>query len=248
MNSTLTHAPTVTVSPRVKRLVCALGLTLLALVVARGYQASGPIIDRLDVSGELEHVDVDALRAAVSPWLGRPFFATRVSTIRHAVEQAPWVASARVERAWPNRLTVQVWEHRPIARWGEAALVSDRLRLFEPAPPLPDLPRLDGPDSQLAVVVQQWQRLSSALEDSDLALAGLRIDARGSWTATTRTGLDLRLGRGDPQRHLPTLTGAVVDALRRSAARARYIDLRYDNGFAIGWEAESATAMEAAHG
>ena len=53
-----------------------------------------------------------------------------LAAVSLAVRQIPWVDRARVGRAWPQGLTVEVVEQIPVARWGEASLLNARGEIF----------------------------------------------------------------------------------------------------------------------
>jgi cell division protein FtsQ len=192
----------------------------------------------LAVSGELRRIDADAVREAVAGRLNRDFYELDLGAVKAAVEALPWVARARVERAWPAAVRVHVWEHRAVARWGERALVSDTDVVFTPDTidaDLAALPRLEGPVGQQAVVRGAFEALRQQLDDTPFVPARLVQNARGEWTAYTADGLELRLGRGQPTDAVGLLAGPVRSALEGRLQEVTYVDLHYINGFAVGW-------------
>lgn len=192
----------------------------------------------LEVAGSLRRVDAEAVRLAVSGRLNSDFYELDLGAVKAAVEALPWVARARVERAWPDAVRVHVWEHRAIARWGEGALLSDQNVVFAPeAIPadLQALPRLEGPAEQQAIVRAAFESLRTQLADTPFVPARLTQNARGAWTAWTADGLELRLGRGVPTDAVAMLAGPVRSALEGRLQEVTYVDLHYINGFAVGW-------------
>jgi cell division protein FtsQ len=148
------------------------------------------------------------------------------------------VARARVERIWPATIGVHVAEHRAVARWGDAGLVSDAHVVFVPgvldAEALA-LPRLSGPAGRQAEVRAAHAALTDALRDGPFAPVALDLNARGEWTARTAQGVELRLGRGRPIDAVAALNGPVRTALEGRLTEVAYVDLHYINGFAVGW-------------
>ena len=224
-------------------LIAALTLGVATLVV----QWRDPDLSRLRIEGQFERVSPEVLRQAVLPALDRGFFETDVEAVRDQLTQLPWVARARVERSWPAGLRIRVWEREAYARWNDGALLDTEGAAFEPATAdrpealMNTLPQLGGTPGNEVLVAQSYRRLSAALEDTPLAISGLQLDPRGEWTATTRLGLVLRLGAGDIGEKLPTLTGALLDAVGGRLDEVAYVDLRYTNGFAIGWVNQDGT-------
>lgn len=194
-------------------------------------------LTQLQVRGPLERVRPEDVRAAVHDQLGTSFFGVDVAQVRETVDQLPWVAQASVERVWPGAISVRVWEREPYARWNEDSLLDTTSQAFTPrAADIPTgLPLLGGVAGHEAEVVAAWKRMSEALENSPLALSGLAMDARGEWTAHAVNGVELRLGTDAPDRHLALLTSVVPRELGGRWGDVQYIDLRYTNGFAVGW-------------
>jgi len=94
---------------------------LAAVVVAAMVGAAAtrfvPAIDTVRVVGNVHHDPADVMRIArVAP--GDPFlWTTRVRVSRLAND--PWIASASVEKRWPNRVTIVVTERTPVAWNGD---------------------------------------------------------------------------------------------------------------------------------
>ena len=192
----------------------------------------------LAVSGELGHVAAEDVRLAVAPLLTQDFYELDLAQVRAAVERLPWVARARVERSWPATIGVHVREHRAIARWGDAGLLSDGNVVFVPGALDADalaLPRLAGPDGRQAEVRAAHAALIDALRDGPFVPVALELNARGEWSARTAEGVELRLGRGAPIDAVSALNGPVRTALEGRLTEVAYVDLHYINGFAVGW-------------
>lgn len=192
----------------------------------------------LHVTGTLQRVSADEVRAALEPELGAPLAQLSLEEFKRRVEALPWVARARVEREWPDALRVRIWERQVFARWGESALLDDQARVFVPKPSseMAELPVLAGPPGREADVMQQYREMRDLLADSPFSLSGLSLDARGDWTAQTRSGIELRLGRGEPRAKIEMLLGPAGLGLSARIYEVLYIDLRYSNGIAVGWK------------
>ncbi|WP_157572336.1 cell division protein FtsQ/DivIB [Nevskia soli] len=214
---------------------------LLALVMLLGH-AIKPLLNRplqaLRVDGQLSHLKPQQIAAAAAIAPGARLFDVRLDAVRAQVEALPWVAHARVSRVWPGRIAVRVWERKPYALWGDKGLVDEEGVAF--APPAQDLPQglpqLAGPAGREAEVMQDYQAIAETLAGGAFAPDGLRLDPRGSWTLHTASGIELRLGEDDPRGKTALLQGAVLRTLDGKLDQVAYIDLRYSNGFAVGWK------------
>ena len=146
----------------------------------------------LVVQGVLQHVRADEVRAAAAGAIDGRLFEVDLEAVRLAVERLPWVAHARVDRQWPARLVVRIWERVPFAHWGEAEALSTEGLVFAPgAELLPDtLPKLGGAPGREREVMAMYRQLADRLAETPLAVAGLSQDARGDWIATSQSGME----------------------------------------------------------
>lgn len=224
-----------------------IGIGALAAALAGGRM----LLTRIDaaprelvVQGVLQHVRADEVRAAAAGAIDGRLFEVDLDAVRLAVERLPWVAHARVDRQWPARLVVRIWERVPFAHWGEAEALSTEGLVFAPGTePLPDtLPKLGGAPGREREVMAMYRQLADRLAETPLALAGLSQDARGDWIATSQSGIGMRFGRSPPLEHVERLRGVILPALAARLPEVRTIDLRYLNGFAVSWREPAAQA------
>lgn len=234
--------------PRLTRMA-ATTAALLTLVLAGWlllHVGAGPV-SSLQVAGDLNKVTPDQIEQVLRPLLDEELLTLNLEPLRAALERLPWVAHARVERQWPSGLRIHIWERRAFAHWGEpdaSKALDIEARTFSPKPlELPaGLPRLHAPAGQEHEVMLMYQHLHQALESTPFAVIELRLDARGEWLARSGEGLELRLGREAPQGKLETLRGEVFRAVGARLSQVQYVDLRYSNGFAIGWKPQDSAA------
>jgi cell division protein FtsQ len=193
------------------------------------------------------------LRANVAPRLAGNFFTLDLQRAREAFEAVPWVRKAVVRRQFPNRLRVQLQEHRAVALWGaegDSKLVNSYGEVFEANVgdvEQDNLPRLSGPEGESAQVLAMYRALAPMFETLDLSLEQLGLSGRGSWTMTLDTGAVVELGRGAPeevqartQRFAQTLTQVTGKYGRRPEALVS-ADLRHADGYALRLRGVSTT-------
>jgi cell division protein FtsQ len=240
------------------RLLAGLAQVPLRRAVPLGIAASGAAlvlwlmaqyldrpIAQLQVAGEFQRVAVDQVEAAVKPFRGAGFLSVDLDAVRAAVQGIAWVDHARVARRWPDGLDISLTEHVPAARWGEHGLMNKRGELFlREAQQVPlELPQLLGPEGTQQQVTSVYLEFAPQLLAVGLRLARLQLDARGAWQITLDNGVEVRLGRQDVRSRLERLVhsaSALVSAQQNGAIR--YIDLRYSNGFSVGWNATARVA------
>lgn len=228
-----------------KLVAWGIALTLVALPilgVLNGWFASDRWpVTRLSVNAEFEHVSAEQIRAAAQPLLGKGFFALDLDGVRDAVVKLPWVERAEVRKRWPDTVDLLVYEQQPYARWGLQRLVNRQGHLFSVAGAegLQGLPRLAGPDDRLDDVLRFYADSLREFSGSGLVIDAVVLSPRGGWRVELASGTVIELGRTDA---LPRLR-RFLDVWPRLAGThpgsPAYVDLRYENGFAMRWAAEA---------
>jgi len=195
-------------------------------------------VERVVINGEFERVSADQLEAVLRKAMGKGFLGADLRAIQEEVMAQPWVATARVSRQWPDALDVTVTEEQPAARWGADGLLNPRGRLFVrhtthiPA----ELPRLSGPDGSEAEVAARFIAIQERLVERGLRLAALDLDRRGAWSLVLSNGVNVRLGSQDVESRLNRFFDALDNVVSPIAADVQFVDMRYTNGFSIGWK------------
>lgn len=228
----------------------AIAIVLVALpvlgVLNGWFAADRWPIRNLQLQAEFNHVGAEQIRTAANSHLGAGFFAIRLDDVRAAVSSLPWVERVEVRKRWPDTIEMRVFEQQPFARWGDKRLLSRSGSLFA-APgteSIQGLPQLSGPDDSLAQVVDFYNKSLRTLTGSGLSLAGVSLSARGSWKLALVDGSEIELGQRDIDEHLQRFLDVFPRlAAGRGSNAFTHADLRYANGFAIRWLANSPAAQ-----
>ena len=227
---------------------------LLAPLVAIGvvlatYQMSLAMLDRpiksIEISGPFQRVTALQIEEAISDDIDTGFVAADLDRIRSRIVALPWIDQARVARRWPSRIAITVTEQVPAAIWGKRGLLNTRGELFmSDARHMPaELPRLSGPDERSAEVAARYLEVRDQLIPAGLDLRRVHLDARGSWAMTLSNGIEVRLGRRKVQERADLFVTLVADIITSRAQDIDYVDMRYGNGFTIGWQGGPATPV-----
>ncbi|HKR35825.1 MAG TPA: cell division protein FtsQ/DivIB [Steroidobacteraceae bacterium] len=204
-------------------------------------------IGQVEVGGQFQRVAPVQIEEVVAPFRGAGFLSVDLDKLRAALESIPWVDRARVERRWPNGVRVFITEHVAVARWGEDGLMNTRGELFLPharhIPP--ELPQLIGPAGTEAQVAQLYLKTFPRLLAVGMRLSKVEVDARGAWQLTLGNGARVRLGRQDVATRLERFIAIASPVVAARGADVSYVDLRYSNGFSIGWNAATRVAHDA---
>lgn len=202
-------------------------------------------VQRVLVEGPFDRVQPIEVEEAVLPHLTGGFFTVDLGAIRDAAEALPWVARAQVVREWPDRVRIVVTEQRAAWRWGGTGLLNERAELFVTgvADAPATLPRLDGPAGAEAQLAAQYLALDAKLANCAMRVAEVELDARRALRLTLDGGIVVHLGRSAVEARTDRICGVVVGALAARLASVAYVDMRYTNGFAVGWRDGVAPAI-----
>lgn len=224
-----------------RRLRAALVLPIAAVVVYGALRGMLLVLDQpvrnLEVEGTFQRVSPIQVEAAVADGLNAGFLTVNLSALRERVEALDWVDRAKVGRRWPDTLIVRVVEHQAAARWGQSGLLNVRGELFAERSQhaFPELPSLAGPPGTERDVARRYLAVRGKLAEANLSLDRLELDERGSWRLVLGGGQEIRLGRRELDERLYRFFAVVAPTLAAELKRIEYVDLRYTNGFAVGW-------------
>lgn len=219
----------------------SLGLATLAAVAA----VAGGIVWALDqpvgrvtVAGRFQRVaPLDVEQAVKRRVRGAGLVSVDLEGVRRAVDQLPWVDTVSVQREWPRGLRVTVVEQVAAARWGGNGLLNVRGELFlsEARHIPPELPKLSGPTGTEAAVAQRYLAVQGRLAEAGMRLTAVRLDERGAWELDLDNGVTVRFGRRDFDERFERFCSTALKLVGERATDIARVDMRYANGFAVGW-------------
>jgi cell division protein FtsQ len=199
------------------------------------------VLDRpiatIEVGGQFQRVAPVQIEEAVAPFRGAGLLSVDLDALQAALEKIEWVDRARVERQWPNGVRAVLTEHVAAARWGEDGLMNTRGELFlrgaRHVPP--ELPQLNGPEGTQQQVAKLYLETYPRLLAVGMRLARVELDPRGAWELTVGDNIIVRLGRQEVQSRLDRFIAVASPMVAARGGEVSYVDLRYSNGFSVGW-------------
>ena len=211
-------------------------------IVVLSYRFSSALLDQpiqsITIDGPFQRVSALQIEEAISHELEAGFLSANLSEIQQQIVSLPWIDQASVGRRWPGKLEISVSEQIPAACWGERGLLNIRGELFVinarhvPA----ELPRLSGPDGHSSEVAQMYLNIRERLIPLGLDLRSVNLDARGAWQLTLQDGIDIRLGRRNVDERADLFLAVVANMVSSREGDIDFVDMRFNNGFTIGWK------------
>ena len=202
-------------------------------------------VRRVLVEGAFQRVSPPEIETAVVEVVRGGLASVDLDRVRERVERIDWVDRAVVQRRWPDAIRVVVTEQVAAARWNEAGLLNARGELFlrnaRYVPP--ELPLLQGPQGSEGPVAQLYLEAQGRLLEAGLRLTGVRLDERGAWQVELANGVVVKLGRQFVDERLERFIRLASPLVAKRLAEINHVDMRYTNGFSVGWNARSALAV-----
>jgi len=228
-------------------------LGMSGVILATGLAAWGVAtaldrpISQVEVGGQFQRVAPVQIEAAVAPFRGVGFLSIDLDALQAAMHKIPWVDRVRVERRWPKAVRVMITEHVAAARWGEDGLMNTRGELFlrKASHVPPELPQLIGPDGTEEQVAKLYLESYPRLLAVGMRLSKVELDPRGAWSLTLANGVQVRLGRQDVHERLERFLRVASPMVAARGTEVNYVDLRYSNGFSVGWNPPTRVAHDA---
>ncbi len=205
-------------------------------------------INSVRIQGRFERVTPVQIEAAISSHVLQGFLAVDIDDVQNGIIELPWVQDATVRRSWPSTLNVSVIEEQAAARWGKDGLLNVYGELFvEHATHIPaELPLLDGPMGMELEVARLFFELDTQLEQRGLNAIGLRVDERGAWRLEVNNGMQVRFGAVAVDVRTSRFFQALDKVLVPVANKVEYVDMRYTNGFSVGWKPSNRVKLAGA--
>lgn len=212
------------------------GVVLVAALEAWIFLSSIPV-ERISVTGELEHTRTSAVQELVYPALSGGFLGADLGDVRRKLEALPWIYEANVRRVWPNALEINVVEQLPIARWGSAAFLNHEGQVFSPSrsDAWASLPLLTGPEGAAGSLMRTYQRLVDLLTPLGLGVKALTVDERGQVEAELAGGQRLIIGGDNFLQRMQRFTRLYKLELASRMEEVERVDLRYQQGVAVAY-------------
>ena len=100
-----------------------------------------------------------------------------------------------------------------------------------------------GPSPHLMADTREALALEPGLEPTGLRIRALALDGKHAWRMTLGEGIEVLLGRREIDAKMKILAGLMRGPLKAQREQIARIDMRYSNGFSVGWRDQAAAAV-----
>lgn len=194
-------------------------------------------VKHVKIVGDLAHVQSAKLRKIILPFLDKGFVRLDSVKLKEKLLQAePWLQSVRVQRFWPATLVVHFLVKTPVAWMGGKNLLDAECNVFgvETLDSLSStLPQFIGPLGQQKRLLDHYRQFMPLLTPLALTITILQWNPQQFWSLKLSNGLQLYLGKEDPQTQLARFVNVYPEVLASKVSVIKYVDLRYAHGMAV---------------
>lgn len=199
-------------------------------------------VSRVEIRGELKYLTRNEIADATGLLAGgRNLVTLNTEEVHNMLLRIPWVAAASVQKRYPDTLLIDIKEHFPSALWKDTGIYDASTGTVF----YPDLSKfkerlikLTAPHDNLAAeLYDHASDFVVMLNNSPYKIEEVRLDASRGYRILLYGDVTLILGRD-------TTANLTLSRLRRfllafphtglRLSDVSYVDLRYDNGFAVG--------------
>lgn len=207
----------------------------------------GFAVDKVNISGNEQTSEIDIL-GVLGLDRGISMLSFDVEKARAAIAAFPWVASASVQKIYPDQINVSVIERRPVAVWqhdGRVDIIDRQGNVIVPYSTAlgRGLPLLVGQGAarQAAAFLEEIKPFSTVRQH---AQAYIRIGDR-RWDILLDNGMRIKLPEEDVPRRLAA--ALVIESKNGLFSRdVETIDLRLDDRITVGLSDEALARRAAA--
>ena len=189
------------------------------------------------ISSELINVNEDDISKAVKYLYSKSFFDIDLNYLKNKLEKIEWVRKINVRRSYPNEIIIDIEEHTPILIWNNKMYINMYGEKFNVSKIDKNIPILISDESRINEVFTYFKLFNEKLSSRklDFKITKIMENEIRSLTISLSSGINIQLGSKDVNNKIPLFFEIYKSLNTRDLNKIRYIDMRYSNGFSVGW-------------
>ena len=188
-------------------------------------------------SSELINVNKDDISNAVEYLYSKSFFDIDLNYLKNKLEKIEWVRKINVRRSYPNEIIIDIEEHTPILIWNNKMYINMYGEKFNVSKIDKNIPLLISDESRINEVFTYFKLFNEKLSSRklDFKITKIMENEIRSLTISLSSGINIQLGSKDVNNKILLFFEIYKSLNTRDLNKIRYIDMRYSNGFSVGW-------------
>ena len=168
----------------------------------------------------------------------KSFFNLKIIDLKKEIENVAWIRLAHVRRVYPDEIEIYIIEHIPIAIWNDKMFLNDLGEIFFANDIDIKLPKIYSTNDRNKIIFKYFVAFSKNLIMNNIHHSVIKMDEnnRRSLTIKLSSNIIIYLGSNDIMNKIDTFFKVYNSLNSSDLTKIRYIDMRYSNGFAVGWK------------
>lgn len=189
------------------------------------------------LEGKFQYISPERLQSALDQYAGAGILTIDLTNLQSRLQKFPWVRLAEVERVWPDIIRVNVIEKTPYLRLGNDQLISVDGTVFSPESTqgFPDLPLMDLDVTLTPELFKAYREMEYLLAQHDYEVKALHVNKQDEWTLELDGNIKIAVGEHHQLVIFKRFIAILPNLGNERIKNIKSIDLRYENGFAIGY-------------
>ena len=188
-------------------------------------------------SSELINVNKDDISKAVKYLYSKSFFDIDLNYLKRKLEKIEWVREINVRRSYPDEIIIDIEEHTPVLIWNNKMFINKYGEKFRVKKIDKNIPILISDEARINEVFTYYKLFNekSVSNKLDFKITKITENEIRSLTIGLSSGINIQLGSKDVNNKIPLFSEIYKSLKTRDLNKIRYIDMRYSNGFSVGW-------------
>ena len=220
-----------------KYIITFITLLIIFIIIKTNYSKNLYFPIKNVTSSELINVNKDDISKAVKYLYSKSFFEVDLNYLKNKLEKIEWVRKINVRRSYPNEIIIDIEEHTPILIWNNKMYINKYGEKFKVSKIDKNIPILISDESRINEVFTYFELFNDKLSSRKLDFKITKIveNEIRSLTISLSSGINIQLGSKDVNIKIPLFFEIYKSLNTRDLNKIRYIDMRYSNGFSVGW-------------
>ena len=168
----------------------------------------------------------------------KSFFNINLDYLKNSIEKVAWVKNAYIRRSYPNEVIIFIEEYTPVAVWNNDSYISENGYIFSANKIEKKLPKISSYSNRNIIIFEYFSLILDGIRKNKLNDKVLLIKENEirSLTVLLESNIAIKFGSKNIKERIGIFFKAYKTLKTSDLKKIRYIDMRYSNGFSIGWK------------
>ncbi|MAW49428.1 MAG: hypothetical protein CMQ85_04935 [Gammaproteobacteria bacterium] len=217
-------------------------IIIIAFIIKNNFNNEKIYFQITDITIDLKNIEnssVDDIREVAKKYVrSKSFFNVDINYLQSKIENIDWISSANIRRSYPNEIIIFVTEHIPIAIWNNKDYLNQYGEIFTANKKNNKFPILISKNNKNKIIFEYLSLFSNDLIRHNINEKVVKIieDDIRSISVILSSGITIKLGSKNVKEKIDIFFKVYQTLNSSDLSKMRYIDMRYSNGFSVGWK------------